>query len=153
MFGNYVSPSLVNRMLDAPNMPEKSEPTQAEFIWLWLNDCDDGYEDRLTRVLDLGLKFEAFEESISPPVVIFWFGIFPHMKSACGAKNDLVEELRKELGNSAKLYHGSATAKTGNIGSSGRFSFGVLTGRRSVLLTDLAALDFGQYKKYENHGG
>ena len=151
VFGRYVAPELVDRMISAKSNPRPIESRNVEFIWLWMDDSEKKYDERLRLVLELGLNFEAFTENILPPVVTFWFGAFPHIKSPDGAKDALVDKLRMELGGSAKLLHGSVMAKFGNVGSSTRFAFGALTGCRSTLLSELAALDFGKYNEYEKH--
>ena len=151
LFGNYVAPELVDRMISAQSNPISAESRNVEFIWLWMDDSEKNYDERLKLVLELGLKFEAFTENILPPVVTFWFGAFPHNKSPDGAKDALVDKLRMELDGSAKLLHGSVMAKFGNVGSGTQFAFGALTGCRSSLLTALAALDFGKYKDYKEY--
>ncbi len=152
-FGKYVSPELVKLMKAPPNISDRSKLRQVEFVWLWLDDSLENYDERVSLLLTLGLKYGAFVENILPPVITFWFGAFPSDDNTAGLKDRFVEDLRKELKGGAKLYHGSVLARTGNVGSGTRFAFGVLTGRRSSLLADLAALDFGQFKEYENHGG
>jgi hypothetical protein len=152
-FGSYISPALVDRMIATPHISQHTEPKDVEFIWLWLDDGDENYDDHLRRVLELGFEFDAFTENILPPVVTFWFGAFPDIRSSVGAKDAFVDRLRVELGRNGKLLHGSVKARMGTVGSERRFAFGALTGCRSSLLSALAALDFGIYKEYEKHGG
>lgn len=129
-----------------PNLPDMEDRT-VEYIWLWVI-VDDEHASAIARAVELGDQFDSFTGTMLPPVVTFWFGILPHLPAGKGARSQFVEALRKEFGARAKLYHGSGPAKVGNVGSAFRFTFGALLPGRSQLLSDLCALEAGEYREY-----
>jgi hypothetical protein len=148
----YVSTEMIDEIVRCGSLPplEKKEARSLEFIWLWLRDDDANSEARVSRAIELGGQFGAFTETIFPPVITLWFGAFPQFEVPDGVRSQFVEASKKEFGSSAKLYHGRAAAMVGIVGSKTRFTIAVMTGWRSALLSDLCALEFGQYREYES---
>jgi hypothetical protein len=144
---NYVSTERMDGMLAADiGVMHEKDLRALEFVWLWIKNGHE-HEDQLTAAIDLCSEFGATIETIFPPVVICWFGVFPHFKMPDQARFRLVTELSRRFQSGAKVIHGKTMARVGNYGSRTRFTHGSIAVNQSDLLDEFFRLEFGEYKE------
>ena len=122
-------------------VPLGTEERTGEFVWLWIKSDSD-----IPKAVDAGMKCGAVVDLIFPPIVTFWFGVFPH-QAGSEARVSFVHDLTAQFGVGAKAIHGPTRARIGLVGSEVRVAYRMMVARQSELLTRLCALEFGRYEE------
>jgi len=96
------------------------------------------------RVADLGTERGAMVFRAYGQTIIMAFGTFPPAQHSAGARNALVAELRKELGEDVRIVHGAVDGQFGNFGSETRIDYNFTFPRFKETLARLDQMEFGQ---------
>ena len=122
-FGRYLSPEVVRRLLEKPDLVQP-RMQHFQFVVILFDEPDSQQISALMSSLMRKLfEHKATVTSISPCYVVGLLGVPFGEGNSPEARRSVVEALLKENGDGIRIAHGECTSLVGAFGGNLRFSY------------------------------
>jgi hypothetical protein len=157
--GKYVSPEVVNRILDEPGMTDPAPRfTERDLDWALVTVKFGEVEAVLKRIEIVCEDATTFQGEIwnlvnSMVMISFGGALEATAEERKEKRLRYVRELQAKLGKNVKIVHGSARAAIGLVGNESRSSFTFLIPNWSEALAMLGVVEFGEVREIQTKMG
>lgn len=149
MFGRYVSPELVEQMLNEPSETPVPDEVLIEYVIVLLREADVAkLSEIIGGVVEIGIDHNATIGSIISTMITLQFGCPYEDYEQRRSRVELVDDLMEQMGDKIKIVHGMCIrGYCGLWGSKSKMSFGALVPGFDRALEALCATKYGEAKE------
>jgi hypothetical protein len=156
IFGEYVSPKVIRKLLSGGSEIRPPEVKHFQFVVILVDDTNpQQVSAMLSTVIDQLFQHHVSVTNMMPSLLVGLLGVpFPEGNSA-EARRELVGALLRENGERIRIAHGECDAPVGMFGGHARWAYGAMIPGFSEILKKLVETKFGTAVEFpaESAGG
>jgi hypothetical protein len=142
-FGEYLSPEVIRRLLQNPNLVSP-QVKHYQYVVVLADDSNlQEIQPMISKITEIFVQHHATISVVSSSLFVALLGVPFNDCNSPEARRKLVDALLQELGGRIRIGHGEADSLVGNLGGPLRYSYGAVIPGFSGVLKKLLDTNFG----------